>query len=521
MWCFCQMFLMLILGSLTLYSNHVFASQKSYQIGNSEVTANVDDGFERLVNKEYKPHFEKYVTKQSVSAEISYKGVSAAQKTAVGVERSVARSAVLKNLLAKARLGGTALVKGAAVGWEGGPWGVAAATAAFYLIDSALQKEGYEYNKDAGDFGKVDPDYGYCVSELNTGSRCSEYRIERKLDFWQKGSSDNEELQKAMCALAFSKGVRFNPVNFEPTEFKVKGSWCVAAAEKYVEGRKVDFSEMFAILSYVKYKGAFTPISQSKFNEIVGPKADAAPSQYVNATAYDDGTIPDEDESPDVSVEKGTVVQLGPFTDTDGQAKQVTLTFGKDAQGRTTVSVKETPRPDLKPKSSEAPVPEKKPRTEIIPNPNPDKKPDKDSDKDKDKEGKEKPDPDGKPSDKEKPDPNGKPDGGDKPKPDDKPKAGLLCEIFPKILACAEMGDVEENEPFQVPNIKDETTFSPDNFLPSNGICPAPKTVNILGNSYTVSYDLLCRFAEMSRFLILAIAAVLAARIMFGSQKKD
>lgn len=512
---------MLILGSLILYSNDVFASQKSYQIGNSEVTAKVDDGFERLVNKEYKPHFEKYVTNQSVSAEISYKGVSAAQKTAVGVERSVARSAVLKNLLAKARLGGTALVKGAAVGWEGGPWGVAAATAAFYLIDSALQKEGYEYNKDAGDFGKVDPDYGYCVSELNTGSRCSEYRIERKLDFWQKGSSDNEELQKAMCALAFSKGVRFNPVNFEPTEFKVKGSWCVAAAEKYVEGRKVDFSEMFAILSYVKYKGAFTPISQSKFNEIVGPKADAAPSQYVNATAYDDGTIPDEDESPDVSVEKGTVVQLGPFTDKDGQAKQLTLTFGKDAQGRTTVSIKETPRPDLKPKSSEAPVPEKKPRTEIIPNPNPDKKPDKDSDKDKDKDGKEKPDPDGKPSDKDKPDSNGKPDGGDKPKPDDKPKTGLLCEMFPKILACAEMGDVEENEPFQVPNIKDETTFSPDNFLPSNGICPAPKTVNILGNSYTVSYDLLCRFAEMSRFLILAIAAVLAARIMFGSQKKD
>ena len=512
---------MLILGSLILYSNDVFASQKSYQIGNSEVTVKVDDGFERAVNKEYKPHYEKYVANQSVSAEISYKGVSAAQKTAVGVERSVARSAVLKNLLAKARLGGTALVKGAAVGWEGGPWGVAAATAAFYLIDSALQKEGYEYNKDAGDFGRVDPDYGYCVSELNTGSRCSEYRIERKLDFWQKGSSDNEELQKAMCALAFSKGIRFNPVNFEPTEFKVKGSWCVAAAEKYVEGRKVIFSEMFAILSYVKYKGAFTPISQTKFNEIVGPKADAAPSQYVNATAYDDGTIPDEDESPDVSVEKGTVVQLGPFTDTDGQAKQVTLTFGQDAQGRTTVSVKETPRPDLKPKSSEAPVPEKKPRTEIIPNPNPEKKPDKDSDKDKDKEGKEKPDPDGKPSDKEKPEQNGKPDGGDKPKPDDKPKAGLLCEVFPNILACAEKGDIDEKEePFNVPHIKNDTSFKPDFFLPQNGVCPAPRTATYLGINLELKYDMVCNFAEMIRFLVIGIAAVAAAYIMFSGRKE-
>ena len=516
----------MILISLIGLSSFSYSADvgRSYNI-DGKVTATVNKSdFEKLVaSKDWKSFKESssYVAKQSVSAEISYKGVSAAQKTAVGVERSVARSAVLKNLLAKARLGGIALVKGAAVGWEGGPWGVAAATAAFYLIDSALQKEGYEYNKDAGDFGKVDPDYGYCVSELNTGSRCLEYRIERKLDFWQKGSSDNEELQKAMCALAFSKGIRFNPVNFEPTEFKVKGSWCVAAAEKYVEGRKVIFSEMFAILSYVKYKGAFTPISQAKFNEIVGPKADAAPSQYVNATAYDDGTIPDEDESTDVSVEKGTVVQLGPFTDTDGQAKQVTLTFGQDAQGRTTVSVKETPRPDLKPKSSEAPVPEKKPRTEIIPNPNPDKKPDTDSGKDKDKDGKEKPDSDGKPSDKEKPDPNGKPDGGDKPKPDDKPKAGLLCEVFPNILACAEKGDIDEKEePFNVPHIKNDTSFKPDFFLPQNGVCPAPRTATYLGINLELKYDMVCNFAEMIRFLVIGIAAVAAAYIMFSGRKE-
>lgn len=508
---------MLILGSLILYSNDVFASQKSYQIGNSEVTAKVDDGFERLVNKEYKPHFEKYVAKQSVSAEISYKGVSAAQKVAVGIESSVARSSVLKNVLARARLGGALVARGA--GALSGPYGIALQIAAFYLVEQLLSDNGYKYDAKKQDF-VTDKEYKYClkksVYDRNGNSsledvECVGLGVESyKLD--SLGDSHLKQYRDAMCRKHWQDLLPDYRVQDGYRFGYSRRSGCTAVSDTD-NGRSAGY--------FIWERQQVEPISQSKFNEIVGPKADAAPSQYVNVTANDDGTIPDEDESSDVSVEKGTVVQLGPFTDKDGQAKQMTLTFGKDAQGRTTVSIKETPRPDLKPKSSEAPVPEKKPRTEIIPNPNPDKKPDKDSDKDKDKDGKEKPDPDGKPSDKEKPEPNGKPDGGDKPKPDDKPRTGLLCEMFPKILACAEMGDVEENEPFQVPNIKDETTFSPDNFLPSNGICPAPKTVNILGNSYTVSYDLLCRFAEMSRFLILAIAAVLAARIMFGSQKKD
>lgn len=507
---------MLILGSLILYSNDVFASQKSYQIGNSEVTAKVDDGFERLVNKEYKPHFEKYVAKQSVSSEISYKGVSAAQKVAVGIESSVARSSVLKNVLARARLGGALVARGA--GALSGPYGIALQIAAFYLVEQLLSDNGYKYDAKKQDF-VTDKEYKYClkknVYDRNGNSsledvECVGLGVESyKLD--SLGDSHLKQYRDAMCRKHWQDLLPDYRVQDGYRFGYSSRSGCTAVSDTD-NGRSAGY--------FIWERQQVEPISQSKFNEIVGPKADAAPSQYVNVTANDDGTIPDEDESTDVSVEKGTVVQLGPFTDKDGQAKQLTLTFGKDAQGRTTVSIKETPRPDLKPKSSEAPVPEKKPRTEIVPNPNPDKKPDKDSDKDKDKDDKEKPDSDGKPSDKEKPDPN-KPDGGDKPKPDDKPKTGLLCEMFPKILACAEMGDVEENEPFQVPNIKDETTFSPDNFLPSNGICPAPKTVNILGNSYTVSYDLLCRFAEMSRFLILAIAAVLAARIMFGSQKKD
>lgn len=518
---------MLMLGSLILYSNDVFASQKSYRIGNSEVTARVDDGFERLVNKEYKPHFEKYVTKQSVVAEISYKGVSARTAIPVTIEKSVSKKVVFANLLARARIGGSILA-GRAAGLMGGPvgWAATIALTAYELSSPPASTEKYYYDEKYKDFVKEQVNV-YCVA---TSGRCTDQNKKETVMNPRAVYADmdvnpsDEEINQKLCSqLDYQHFGASGIYKKKSTRFNRSNARCVVVFEVVqnsgylIVGQEIERESSF--LEFVpKVK---EPISQAKFDQYVQPLADASPNRYVGATANQDGTVPGEQESPDVSVASGTVVQLGPFTDTDGQAKQVTLTFGRDAQGRTTVSVKETPRPDLKPKSSEAPVPEKKPRTEIIPNPNPDKKPDKDSDKDKDKDGKEKPDPDGKPSDKEKPEPNGKPDGGDKPKPDDKPKTGLLCEMFPKILACAEMGDVEENEPFQVPNIKDETTFSPDNFLPSNGICPAPKTVNILGNSYKVSYDLLCRFAEMSRFLILAIAAVLAARIMFGSQKKD
>ena len=77
--------------------------------------------------------------------------------------------------------------------------------------------------------------------------------------------------------------------------------------------------------------------------------------------------------------------------------------------------------------------------------------------------------------------PDDKPDSDDKPdkRPDDDPSnkrkedkkedkkddkkeesKGLLCNVFPDILACSEKGDVEEQEePFKIPHTNNETTF--------------------------------------------------------------
>ncbi|PSJ80907.1 TspB protein [Neisseria iguanae] len=228
-------------------------------------------------------------------------------------------------------------------------------------------------------------------------------------------------------------------------------------------------------------------MSQSEFDRIVGPNADRNPTSYVNATANEDGSIPGASVSTP-TVPNGTVITLGPATGQDGRLFQITISFTTTSDGNTTATVTTAPRPNLTPGSPAAP------KTNPTPTPGENGKPG------------------------SQPDPN--PDG--KPKEDDKPKesGGLLCEVFPNILACAEKGNIEEQEePFKIPHTQNETTFRPDFFLPDNGVCPAPRTATYLGITLEFKYDLICRFAEMIRFLVIGIAAVVAAFIMFSSRK--
>lgn len=308
------------------------------------------------------------------------------------------------------------------------------------------------------------------------------------------------------------KAFFFNPVPFTPEEIRVEGNWCVAYQKS--ENGETKPSVLMSTISYVKYKGKFSPISQSEFDRIIGPKADSSPSQYVNATANEDGSIPGESQST-LTVPNGTVITLGPATGQDGRPFQITISFTTGSDGNTSAKVTTTPRPDLTPGGSEAPNTKPDPD----PNPNPDGKPDKkpddkpDSDDKPDKRPDDKPDPDDGPSDKDK----RKEDKKDDKKEESK---GLLCNVFPDILACSEKGDVEEQEePFKIPHTNNETTFSPDFFLPDNGVCPAPRTATYLGITMEFKYDMICNFAQMIRFLVIGIAAVAAAFIMFSSRK--
>ena len=453
---------------------------------------------------EYVSRFDKSLHVREAST-----GLRSASTVPVTIEQKVSRSTVLKNLLSKARVGG----KFARVG--GGPVGFAVSTAAFYLVDAALSKEGYEYNTDHENFGKTEPNYGYCVSALNS-NYCTEYRIETKKDYWQEGAANNEKLKKAMCNLAYAKGLFFNPVPFTPNEIRVEGNWCVAYQNS--ENGETKSSVLMSTIYYVKYKGKFSPISQSEFDRIIGPKADSSPSQYVNATANEDGSIPGESQST-LTVPNGTVITLGPATGQDGRPFQITISFTTGSDGNTSAKVTTTPRPDLTPGGSEAPNTKPDPD----PNPNPDGKPDKkpddkpDSDDKPDKRPDDKPDPDDDPSDKRKEDK--KEDKKDDKKEESK---GLLCDFFPDILACDKMGKPEEGmfDAISIPQTTDDRTWSSDDFLPPNGICPQPKSFNIWGKPVQISYEPLCVFMEKVRFAVLLGFIIMSAFIVFGSLRK-
>lgn len=93
---------------------------------------------------------------------------------------------------------------------------------------------------------------------------------------------------------------------------------------------------------------------------------------------------------------------------------------------------------------------------------------------------------------------------------------GDICKSHPDSIACTKMGDIDEGQnPFNIPSVDDATTFKPDNFLPSNGVCPAPRQVQILGFTYEFSWYWLCEFASMIRAVVLIVASISAARIIF------
>ena len=355
-----------------------------------------------------------------------------------------------------------------------------------------------------------------------------------------ESNPSDAEINKKLCSQLDVKHFNFEyPDRFSKknTKFNRKSNVCVVEFNVlkdvgFLQAGKTILDETRPMERVPKVK---EPIPQSVFDKAVQPSADASPSKYVGATANQDGSVPGETQG-NPTVPNGTVVTLGPATGPDNKPVQVTITFNTSSGGNTSADVKVTPRPDLTPGSPAAPnytpapvpPPATTPTTTPGDNGKPDGQPNKtpyDNPKDNPK-----PDPDDSPSGKDKPKPDDKPDpdGKDDPKKDERPKeddkpkedGGLLCKVFPNILACAEKGDIEEQEePFKIPHTQNETTFSPDFFLPDNGVCPAPRTATYLGITIEFKYDLICRFAEMIRFLVIGIAAVVAAFIMFSSRK--
>lgn len=438
-----------------------------------------------------KARYEGYLSKQTVSAT---------------VEAQVSRKTVLS--------GAFGLVKrGAALGTRLSGWGTAAYLAyeAYQAVKGDIESQGYKWNEVSEEFLKEWPARN-CI--INDGQKVACYGIDSSvLSAYRKGGQsriDAEQLMKSkMEKLAGSfwdkqkieldkgRGEKFwEFYSLDACFFNMNGGNCSVTYGG--DGRSPISFQLFMRDTVV--------LDQETFLQIATSSIDGNPNPFIKGTGY-----PEYKEN--IKVPAGTSITIGPITPENGKPVQITITFGQDSSGNTTTNVETTQRPDLDPGSPEAP--NKKP--DGNPNGNTDGKPDKKPDDKPDSDGKpdkrpdHKPDPDDDPSDKRKED-----------KKDDKKEEskGLLCNVFPDILACSEKGDVEEQEePFKIPHTNNETTFSPDFFLPDNGVCPAPRTATYLGITMEFKYDMICNFAQMIRYLVIGIAAVAAAFIMFSSRK--
>ena len=464
-----------------------------------------DNSYRKFQTEAMKARYEGYLSKQTVSAT---------------VEAQVSRKTVLSGAFGLVK-------KGAALGTRLSGWGTAAyfAYQAYETVKPSLEAEGYKWDESKEEFFKYwaarnciwIEENGKIIDVSCFGVDSSVIRA------MEKGGQSELDAKKLMESQMQSVA---------------NGFWNKRAKELDLDdGEDVYFWQKFKVQKCnfdlnggecnVSFKGDIrTPIhfrlkhndkellDLEKFLKIATPSIDANPTPFVEGTGK-----PEYKEN--IKVPAGTVVTIGPFTPENGKPVQITITFGQDSNGNSTAKVETTQRPDLDPGSPEAPKSKPDGNPDGKPDGNPDGKPDKkpddkpDSDDKPDKRPDDKPDPDDDPSDKDK-------DKRKEDKKNDKKEEskGLLCNVFPDILACSEKGDVEEQEePFKIPHTNNETTFSPDFFLPDNGVCPAPRTATYLGITMEFKYDMICNFAQMIRFLVIGIAAVAAAFIMFSSRK--
>lgn len=423
-------------------------------------------------------------------------GFRSASTVPVTLEAQVSRKAVLS--------GAFNLVKrGAALGTRLSGWGTAAyfAYEAYQAVKSPLDSEGYEYKKESNEFYKLFND-SLCYSNSRThidsciGVDSSVIKALKKSGDSQKSARNLLEMQvstefQKILPNIIEKTPAYKGAFFKTCEFFDPGVSCLIST-----GTRFYYAPKKGFRSKV--------LTEEKFLQIATPSIDANPTPFVEGTGK-----PEYKEN--IKVPAGTVVTIGPVTPENGKPVQITITFGHDSNGNTTAEVATTQRPDLTPGGSEAPNTKPDPDPASNPDGKPDKKPD------------DKPDPDGNPDKRPDDDPSDK-DKRKEDKKDDKKEEskGLLCDFFPDILACDKMGKPEEGmfDAISIPQTTDDRTWSSDDFLPPNGVCPQPKSFNIWGKPVQISYEPLCVFMEKVRFAVLLGFIIMSAFIVFGSLRK-
>ena len=446
-----------------------------------------DNSYRKFQTEAMKARYEGYLSKQTVNATIE---AQVSRKTvlsgAFGLVKSGAKLAVSSR--------GNLYIGGALLAYE-----------AYQAVKVELEKEGFKCNEVNEEFLKEWPSRNCLVNRDNEGRliKVACYGVDSSvLSAYRKGGQsriDAEQLMKGKMEklagpfwdqekISLDKESRdkfWEYFTLDECRFNLNGGDCLVKSG----------SDYRSPISFALYMRDTEVLDQQTFLKIATQSIDGNPTPFVKGTGY-----PEYNEK--VSVPAGTVVTIRPVTPENGKPVQITITFGKDSNGNTTAEVATTQRPDLDPGSPEAPNKKPDGNTDSNPDGKPDKKPDGNPDGKSDKKPDDKPDPDGKDD----------PKKDERPKEDDKPKedGGLLCKVFPNILACDELPEKEEPN-LEIPQETIDLNFTPDNSFREYGECPAPVTFQALGTEYKISLEPACNLAAMMRPFIIAMAWLVAS----------
>ena len=460
-----------------------------------------DNLYRKFQTEAMKARYENYLSNQTIKAT---------------AEATVSRKAVLSGAFGLVKKGaqiaassrGNLYIGGALLAYE-----------AYQAVKSDLEFEGYKYDEGSNEFLKEWPARN-CIWVRDESDRVQDiacYGVDSSvLNAYRKGGQSRREAEQLMqgqmekLAIPFwekekekrgnpSGGIQWTKYILDSCNFDLNGGSCDVKSG----------SDIRNSISFRLKMRDTQVLDQETFLKISTNSIDANPTPFVEGTGK-----PEYNEK--VSVPAGTVVTIGPVTPENGKPVQITITFGQDSNGNTKAEVVTNPRPDLIPGSPAAPKtnPTPTPGENGKPGGQPNSKPD-DNPKDNPK-----PDPDDSPSGKDKPKPDDKPDPDGKedpkkderPKEDDKPKedGGLLCKVFPNILACDELPEKEDPN-LEIPEEHIDLNFTPDNTFREYGECPAPVTFQALGVEYKISLEPACNLAAMMRPFIIAMAWLVAS----------
>ena len=397
------------------------------------------------------------------------------------VTQTVAKRTVMQNLLANARRGGRFLGRGGLGGIVAGY----VLEAAYDLVKEKLAEKGYKWDDKEGDF--VNPQE-YTVERRSIDDNVKYGDDVSRNNGWKPcgGISSYGRNMPDVATSVYTSICQTQEVDNHTFVKAVGDAYngkCLGTRNNNNDGSLYWYVQLRTVLNKNR------AITQAEFDDIILPIADKNPTPYVNASGDGEGNIPGASK-PEVYLLPGQIVQSDPYTNPQtGLPEQARWETSDDPSApgvKSKVRETITPRPDLKPDSPEAP------RAKL-------------PEKEKDGAGKDK---DGK---------------GDADKDKKQGDTGGLCEKHPEILACQKMGEVKgkEFDDIKIPHVTDERTWQPDDFLPSDGVCPQPKTFHVMGKAFSVSYEPLCEIMRQARFIILIAFILMSAYVTFGGLRKE